>query len=114
MGTEDHTPQSLSSPLIQVCEEDDAVKEIEKDEGSHGRGFKRKEIVEEVKKQLWLAGPLICVSLLQYSVQIIAVMFVGHLGELSLSGASMALSFSSVTGFSLLVSLLSSLINKDY
>lgn len=109
MGTEDHTPQSLSSPLIQVCEEDDAVKEIEKDEGSHGRGFKRKEIVEEVKKQLWLAGPLICVSLLQYSVQIIAVMFVGHLGELSLSGASMALSFSSVTGFSLLMGMSSAL-----
>jgi MATE family multidrug resistance protein len=31
-------------------------------------------------------------------------MFVGHLGELSLSGASMATSFASVTGFSLLVS----------
>jgi hypothetical protein len=35
----------------------------------------------------------------------ISVMFVGHLGELSLSGASMATSFASVTGFSLLVSL---------
>ncbi|PQQ15548.1 protein DETOXIFICATION 16-like [Prunus yedoensis var. nudiflora] len=109
MGTEDHTPPSLSSPLIQASEEDDAVKEIEKDEGNHGRGFKRKEIVEEVKKQLWLAGPLVCVSLLQYSVQIIAVMFVGHLGELSLSGASMALSFSSVTGFSLLMGMSSAL-----
>lgn len=58
-------------------------------------------VFEEVKKQLWLAGPLICVSLLQYSLQLISIMFVGHLGELSLSGASMATSFATVTGFSL-------------
>ncbi|KAF8407734.1 hypothetical protein HHK36_006869 [Tetracentron sinense] len=32
----------------------------------------------------------------------ISVMFVGHLGELALSGASMATSFASITGFSLL------------
>ncbi|KAK2422347.1 protein DETOXIFICATION [Trifolium repens] len=36
-------------------------------------------------------------------------MFVGHLGELSLSGASMATSFASVTGFSLLVGMASAL-----
>ncbi|GKF06053.1 DETOXIFICATION 16-like protein, partial [Tanacetum coccineum] len=58
-------------------------------------------VIEEIKKQLWLAGPLICVSLLQYSLQLISIMFVGHLGELSLSGASMATSFATVTGFSL-------------
>lgn len=33
----------------------------------------------------------------------ISVMFVGHVGELALSGASMASSFASVTGFSLLI-----------
>ncbi|KAJ7975181.1 Protein DETOXIFICATION [Quillaja saponaria] len=62
----------------------------------------RKEEVEEVKKQLWLGGPLLSVGLLQYSVQIISVMFVGHLGELALSGTSMATSFASVTGFNFL------------
>ncbi|KAF7834597.1 protein DETOXIFICATION 16-like [Senna tora] len=36
-------------------------------------------------------------------------MFVGHLGELPLSGASMATSFASVTGFSLLVGMASAL-----
>ncbi|KAF5208095.1 Detoxification-like protein [Thalictrum thalictroides] len=70
-------------------------------------GFKkslnRENIVAEVKKQLWLAGPLISVNLLMYSLQVISVMFVGHLGELALSGASMATSFASVTGFSLLI-----------
>ncbi|KAM1026524.1 hypothetical protein ACFX15_038814 [Malus domestica] len=106
MEREDNKP-SLSSPLIQACEED-VTKETGRN--NHGiKGFKRKEIVEEVKKQIWLAGPLICVSLLQYSTQIIAVMFVGHLGELSLSGATMALSFTSVTGFSLLMGMSSAL-----
>uniref|UniRef100_A0A7N2MR46 Uncharacterized protein n=1 Tax=Quercus lobata TaxID=97700 RepID=A0A7N2MR46_QUELO len=66
------------------------------------RAIKRKEIVEEVKKQLWLAGPLFSVGLLFYSIQAISVMFVGHLGELALSGASLATSFASVTGFNLL------------
>lgn len=61
------------------------------------------QILEEVKKQLWLAGPLVSVSLLQFCLQLISVMFVGHLGELALSGASMATSFAGVTGFSLLV-----------
>lgn len=61
-------------------------------------------VFDEIKKQLWLAGPLICVSLLQYSLNLISIMFVGHLGELSLSGASMATSFATVTGFSLFVS----------
>jgi MATE family multidrug resistance protein len=44
-------------------------------------------------------------SLLQYSLQVVSVMFAGHLGELSLSGASVASSFANVTGFSVLVSL---------
>ena len=62
-----------------------------------------KTVVEEVKKQLWLAGPLIAVNLLLNSLQLISIMFVGHLGELPLSGASMANSFASVTGFSVMV-----------
>lgn len=62
----------------------------------------RGEIVEEVKRQLGLALPLIAVSILQYCLQIISIMFVGHLGELPLSSASMATSFASVTGFNVL------------
>ncbi|XP_026411221.1 protein DETOXIFICATION 16-like [Papaver somniferum] len=67
------------------------------------------EIVEEVKKQLWLAGPLISVNVLQFSLQLISVMFVGHLGELSLSSASIATSFASVSGFSLVMGMGSAL-----
>ena len=58
---------------------------------------------EEVKRQLRLAGPLIAGSLLQNLIQMVSVMFVGHLGELPLAGASLASSFTAVTGFSLLV-----------
>uniref|UniRef100_A0A0E0A9Y7 Protein DETOXIFICATION n=1 Tax=Oryza glumipatula TaxID=40148 RepID=A0A0E0A9Y7_9ORYZ len=64
---------------------------------------------DEVKRQLRLAGPLIAGSLLQNLIQMISVMFVGHLGELPLAGASMASSFAAVTGFSLLLGLASAL-----
>ncbi|KAF9591616.1 hypothetical protein IFM89_004845 [Coptis chinensis] len=50
----------------------------------------RSKFIVEVKIQLWLAGPLIAVNLLQYSLQIISIMFIGHLGELALSSASIA------------------------
>ncbi|RWW26191.1 hypothetical protein GW17_00009434 [Ensete ventricosum] len=62
------------------------------------------DVVAEARRLLSLAGPLIAASLLQYSLQLISIMFVGHLGELNLSGASMATSFANVSGFSVLVS----------
>ncbi|WRX19449.1 Multi antimicrobial extrusion protein - like 10 [Theobroma cacao] len=72
-------------------------------ENSREKGVGREEIIEEVKKQLRLAGPLICESLLLYCLQLISVMFVGHLGALALSSASLATSFASVLGFNLLI-----------
>lgn len=53
-----------------------------------------------LKKQKGKQGLLIAVSILQYSLQIISVMFNGNLGELPLAGASMGTSFASVTGLS--------------
>ncbi|KAI3844286.1 hypothetical protein MKW92_023033 [Papaver armeniacum] len=85
---------SLNSPLILRNREEENKAEI---------------IIEEVKKQLWLSGPLITVNLLQFCIQLISVMFVGHLGELSLSGASIATSFAAVTGFTLLMGMGSAL-----
>jgi MATE family multidrug resistance protein len=95
---ENHKQSNLS---VQVCEE---IRLNNESQINHEQGTKRKEILVEVKKQLWLAGPLVVVSVLQYCLRMISIMFVGRLGELSLSGASMATSFASVTGFSLLVS----------
>jgi MATE family multidrug resistance protein len=68
----------------------------------HG-GSEQSAVACEVKKQLYLAGPLIVGFLLQNMVQMVSVMFVGHLGELALASASLATSFAGVTGFSLLV-----------
>ncbi|KAA8542244.1 hypothetical protein F0562_023620 [Nyssa sinensis] len=99
MDQQDSNPL-LESPLIPSSEKD------------LGRGEKLSknwcdipETFAELRKQLKLAGPLMVVSFLQYSFQMISVMFVGHLGELSLSSASMATSFAGVTGFSFMCQL---------
>ncbi|OIT05355.1 PREDICTED: protein DETOXIFICATION 16-like [Nicotiana attenuata] len=97
---------SVKTPLIV----DDREKQSLFDETRNINGsFSKEQIVEEVKKQVWLAGPLVSVTLLQFSLQLIAIMFVGHLGKLPLSGASMATSFTSVTGISLLMGMSSAL-----
>ncbi|XVF09522.1 hypothetical protein REPUB_Repub07fG0100700 [Reevesia pubescens] len=102
---------SLTSPLIQISRENDDIIQVSTRAeicNKNDRIF-RNRIVDEVKKQTWLAGPLIAVSVLQYCIQMISVMFVGHLGELALSGASMATSFATVTGFSLLLGMATAL-----
>ena len=67
------------------------------------RSAPRPAVGVEVRRQVGLAAPLVACSLLQYSLQVVSVMFAGHLGELSLSSASVAASFANVTGFSVLV-----------
>ncbi|KAL6903572.1 hypothetical protein ACP4OV_004385 [Aristida adscensionis] len=59
----------------------------------------------EAKRLLRLAGPLVVSCILRKAVQMVSVMFVGHLGELPLAGASLAASLANVTGFSLLIGL---------
>ncbi|KAJ4850877.1 hypothetical protein Tsubulata_007117 [Turnera subulata] len=63
----------------------------------------KSDIITELKKQLHLAGPLVVVSFLQFSLQMISLMFVGHLGQVPLASASLAASFAGVTGFSLML-----------
>ncbi|KAE9613864.1 hypothetical protein Lalb_Chr05g0221921 [Lupinus albus] len=91
---------SFQSPLIQYSGQDGPNVYIEQNKKFV---VARTEIVEEVKKQLWLARPLIFVILLSFCLQVISVMFVGHLGELPLAGASMATSFCTVTGVSIML-----------
>nr|XP_043621494.1 protein DETOXIFICATION 17-like [Erigeron canadensis] len=67
--------------------------------------YSKKQILCEFKKLLYLAGPLIIVNLLVCASSMISLVFVGHLGKLALSGASVATSFASVTGLSLMVGL---------
>ncbi|KAM0041037.1 putative multi antimicrobial extrusion protein [Helianthus debilis subsp. tardiflorus] len=77
--------------------------------GKRVGSYNKDEIICEFKKQFYLAGPLMTVNLLICGLSMISVMFVGHLGELALSGASMATSFASVTGTSLMVGMGSAL-----
>lgn len=86
---------SYSALLISDCENGEIPE--------RGSEIESAWFVAELKKQLWLAGPMIAVNFLEYSLLVVAVMFVGHLGELALAGAALASSFAAVTGFSLLV-----------
>ncbi|KAK9200050.1 hypothetical protein WN944_015245 [Citrus x changshan-huyou] len=65
--------------------------------------------LKEIKKVSSIAAPMVAVTVLQYLLQVVSVIMVGHLDELSLSGASIATSFTSVTGFSLLFGMASAL-----
>lgn len=62
--------------------------------------------VKEVKKSSYIAAPMVAVSVLQYLLQVVSVIMVGHLGDqLALSSVAIATSLTNVVGFSLLVSL---------
>ncbi|KAK3152774.1 hypothetical protein QOZ80_2BG0163370 [Eleusine coracana subsp. coracana] len=72
---------------------------------SHGGavgGTEESLVLSEVKKQLRLATPLAVGCLLQKIILTISLMFIGRFGELALASASLATSFATVTGFSVL------------
>ncbi|EEF34311.1 protein DETOXIFICATION 2 [Ricinus communis] len=58
--------------------------------------------MEELKKESYIAAPMVVVSVLQYLLQVVSVMMVGHLGELALSSVAIATSLTNAVGFSLL------------
>ncbi|XP_010683279.2 protein DETOXIFICATION 1 [Beta vulgaris subsp. vulgaris] len=73
--------------------------------GEESKNLTWKILIKEVKKVSLLAAPMITVSILQYMVQVVALMMVGHLGELPLASVAIAISITNVTGFSLLIGL---------
>ncbi|VVA33680.1 Hypothetical predicted protein [Prunus dulcis] len=56
----------------------------------------------ELKKEGSIAAPMVAVSVLQYLLQFVSMIMVGHLDQLSLSSVAIAISLTNVTGFSLL------------
>lgn len=84
-----------SEPLLIDAEDGESCKEASESSGSW--------FVAELRKQLWIAGPMIAVNFLEYTLIVVSLMFVGQFGELALAGAALASSFASVTGISLLV-----------
>ncbi|TVU32470.1 hypothetical protein EJB05_24201, partial [Eragrostis curvula] len=71
-------------------------------EKKHGGGEETSSVRSEVKKQLYLAGPLVAGHLLMNVVQVISLMFLGRLGKLEFAGASVATAFAAATGLSTL------------
>ncbi|PIN26798.1 putative membrane protein, predicted efflux pump [Handroanthus impetiginosus] len=74
----------------------------ENDERKGDFRTKREAFVREANKVSSIAVPMIVVSVSQYLLRAAPMMMLGHLGELALSSASIAISVSNVTGFSLL------------
>uniref|UniRef100_A0A803MRP3 Uncharacterized protein n=1 Tax=Chenopodium quinoa TaxID=63459 RepID=A0A803MRP3_CHEQI len=95
---------SLSLPLPK--DHDFMEIDLKNKKGSYNNSYS---LVKETKKQVWLAGPLIIVGLLTFSLHVNSLMFVGHLGNLPLAAASLATSFAYVTGFSVLLGMASAL-----
>nr|QBM79445.1 MATE15 [Rehmannia glutinosa] len=66
-------------------------------------------IAGELKRVNFIALPMIVVTVSQYLLRVSPMFMLGHLGQLSLSSASIATSFCNVTGFSLLFGMSSAL-----
>ncbi|GJN19604.1 hypothetical protein PR202_gb06898 [Eleusine coracana subsp. coracana] len=77
--------------------------------GEKKHGGEESSVRSEVTRQLYLAGPLVAGYLLVNIVQVISLMFFGHLSKVEFAGASVATAFAAVTGFSLLAGMGSSL-----
>ncbi|KAL6960931.1 hypothetical protein U1Q18_038703 [Sarracenia purpurea var. burkii] len=58
--------------------------------------------VVELKKVGSIATPMVVVTVSQYLILVVSMSMAGHLGQISLSSAAIASSFTNVTGFSLL------------
>ncbi|XP_076901566.1 protein DETOXIFICATION 14-like [Bidens hawaiensis] len=66
-------------------------------------------LAEEVKRSCYIALPMVVVMESEYLLRVVSMSMVGHLGELQLAGAAIAISFTNVTGFSLLFGMASAL-----
>ncbi|XP_060668543.1 protein DETOXIFICATION 18 isoform X3 [Ziziphus jujuba] len=75
------------------------------EESRGGRWWKRMLDMEEAKKQVLFALPMILTNVFYYGIPLVSVMFAGHLGELQLAGATLSNSWASVSGYSFMVGL---------
>ncbi|KAG0592969.1 hypothetical protein KC19_1G294200 [Ceratodon purpureus] len=57
----------------------------------------------EVREQCWLAGPIMCMYMMQYITNIACTVFMGHLGAFYLAAHTLANCFCSMSGFTVLV-----------
>lgn len=82
----------------------EAVMEEGSETGKWGWMKRRRAMREELKKVGTIAAPMVVASVLQYLLQVVSLVMVGHLNQLSLSSVAIATSLTNVSGFSVLVS----------
>ncbi|KAH1200393.1 Protein DETOXIFICATION 9 [Glycine max] len=70
--------------------------------GKWGWMKRRRAMREELKKVGTIAAPMVVASVLQYLLQVVSLVMVGHLNQLSLSSVAIAISLTNVSGFSVL------------
>jgi hypothetical protein len=106
----DRAAESVSEPLL-ASNEKEVDLEATKLENSVSRTrlneSEKWSLQKEVRRQCMLAGPMVCVNVLQYSITVVSVAFVGHLGQLELASASIATSLAGVLGYYVLVCIIS-------
>ncbi|CAB4304199.1 unnamed protein product [Prunus armeniaca] len=83
--------KEMDKEIAETVEEDEKTWEVTW--GTFGR---------ELRKEGFIAAPMVAVSVLQYLLQFVSIIMVGHLDQLSLSSVAIAISLTNVTGFSLL------------
>ncbi|KAL2620696.1 hypothetical protein R1flu_000901 [Riccia fluitans] len=78
--------------------------------GAKSRRFseeKNEDLRTWLTKELWeqfrITGPMILVSLLQFALNLISLVFVGHLGELELSSSQIAVTVAVATGLNVMM-----------
>ncbi|KAK6145618.1 hypothetical protein DH2020_022438 [Rehmannia glutinosa] len=59
-------------------------------------------VAEKLASLAKVACPIIITSLIMYSKSFISMLFLGHLGDIALSGGSLSISFANITGYSVL------------
>lgn len=82
--------------------EDEEAMEVEKQQL---KGWEKVIDFKESKKQLLISLPMILINLSFFMIPLVSVMFSGHLGKLELAGATLAGSWSTVTGLAFMVGL---------
>lgn len=106
----DRAAEALSEPLL-ASNEKDVDLEATKLENVVSRPrpnqSEKWSLQQEVRRQCMIAGPMVCVNVLQYSITVVSVAFVGHLGELELASASIATSLAGALGYYVLVCIIS-------
>ncbi|KAG0592391.1 hypothetical protein KC19_1G248300 [Ceratodon purpureus] len=103
--------QGAQEPLLQTSwsQKDDAERALQLGGAEALRVPEKLTVWQELVRQCWLAGPMVAVNLLQYSITVVSVAFVGHLGELELASASIASSLAGVLGYYVLLGMGSAL-----